>query len=221
MTTRQETFNLDRLITAHVVTTGAGAKSYGFDIEASAPTPRDGQWLPLDSMAPTVLVVGIKDSDGLDLPAPAELSLPLTPVLVSWDLAAPTELTATAYETVMNIFGQSEAIRLTFDAPVPEPGTAQKLTLTLPLSADVEHLQSRRVWAARRDYRPKDMAMLTPNAEYVLGDVVFIVRDVVYQRWEVGTIMLDDRGETRTVVGMAHDVGGRGRHVELLARLIT
>ena len=216
MTTRfLESLVLDRLITAQLKVTRAGTRSYLFDSETTNDTPRAGQWRVPD-MSTGILLVGDKDLDGV--PLPEEITTPLAGVTLAWDAASPSTLELTGYEALSNVFGDSTGLRLTFGSALPSAGNV--VSLGLPIAGGVEHVEERKVWAARRDYLGRDLTRVTDDAVYTIGDALFYVRDVPGQSWEPNSTFTDDRGKKRTVEGIAYDVGGRGRFIELLSRRV-
>ena len=73
------------------------------------------------------------------------------------------------------------------------------------------------VWAARRDFRPRDFLQRSPSGLVEIEDTRIYVR-ADSGPWDAGDRIVDDEGVTRTVRGVS-DIG-RGRYVELLARKV-
>ena len=199
MTTRRDFAApvLDRLI-RRVVSTEVevpATVAYVFDAEYTGggnDNLDDGTWVR-DS--DTEISIGLNDSNGL--PFPVDLSIPAQGVEVSWDGAAATILTVTAFLEVRTGFNQTlTALRLTFDGPLPAAGTA----LTITVESGGTQTVTRPVWAARRDYRGRDFLRVTSSTDNLItiASTRFIVR-AEGPAWATGDTFTDDKGKTQTV----------------------
>ena len=195
-----------------------GTISYVFDAEYTGggnDNLDDGTWVR-DS--DTEISIGLADSNGL--PFPVDLSIPAQGVEVSWDGAAATILTVTAFLEVRTGFNQTvTALRLTFDGPLPAAGTALTITVESGGTQTVTQTATRSVWAARRDYRGRDFLRVSGATDSLIGitSTRFVVR-AEGPAWATGDTFTDDKGKTQTVQGVGEI--GRGRWLELLTQSV-
>ena len=209
---------LDRLLQREVTTMVevAGTISYVFNAEYTGggnDNLDDGTWVR-DS--DTEISIGLNDSNGL--PFPLDLSIPAQGVEVSWDGAAATILTLTAFLEVRTGFNLTlTALRLTFDGPLPAAGTALTITVESGGTQTVMETAMRPVWAARRDFRGRDFLRVSETDNLIgITSTRFIVR-AEGPAWAIGDTFTDDKGAAQTVQGVG-EVGGRGRWLELLTQ---
>ena len=75
------------------------------------------------------------------------------------------------------------------------------------------------VWAARRDFSPRDFVEAGDLGLVTVADTRFVVR-ALGPAWIEGDQFTDDEGQLRTVRGVSN-YGARGRYLEVVGRRIT
>ena len=219
MTTREfEPPVLDRIITRMVETTvevpASTVYAYSELYIGGGDNLDAGTWR-LES--DTEIILALADDSGLGFPQ--DLELPFADVGVSWDGAEPTLLTLTALEIVRASPFTPIPVStiLTFDGPLPAAGAALSIGIFTGGTQTVTATTERKEWAARRDFRARDLTQSITGGVITVEDTRFIVR-AGGPPWDEGDSLIDDKGVARTVEGTAQI--GRGRFLELLARSI-
>ena len=75
------------------------------------------------------------------------------------------------------------------------------------------------VWAARRDFRARDMVASVAGGLVTITDSRYVVRHDASHPWRVWDEFVDEEGYRRTVRGVS-EIADRNRYLELLARRI-
>ena len=203
MTTRRSARTapvLDRLISVNITTTIPALASYRY---------RSGKWAVPEAER---LEVDDTDSDGQGFPR--ALTLPVTAFITIG--GSRVEYQVTAQAEVRDGFNQRTGSRLTIPT-LPDQAAAGEMVIEVQTGTS-ERVEIQREWAARRELRVSDQVKLTDTALFRLTDVYFIVRTTPGVSYEVGATLTDDRGVTRSIIGVGYEEYGRGRFTSLLAR---
>ena len=205
--------NLDRRIQAIVERVGPGYSTYTYN--GTGFGDYGGRW---DYYAGgTQIRVGYVDSN--DLVFPQGEDAVMSGIAVDVDGVDLGEIEITAVEAQEAIYNLTVRYIFTY-TPANRIVNGTVLTLQFPTGGTTTVQQQVEVWAARRDFTASDQLRSGISGEVVIQDARFYVRDHPGIQWEAGDTLVDDEGRTRNIVGVAKDVRGRGRYVELQARLI-
>ena len=213
MTTRAE-YVLDRLLTRQTSIPGPEMvdPTYRFDSKQSGVTNvrAAGRWA-IDGSA---LYVYDHDADGLALPVAGSIALDADSMVTITSGEYTFTTTLLVYNVGVNPFGQPLANTLRFELAMA-PSIPGAFTISLPVAAEATVITgTQQVWCARLDFRGRDHVNIGAGSFFTLEDTRIIVRND--GSWaNMDTFTLD--GESYVVRGVA-EVGGRGRHLELLAR---
>ena len=211
MTSRHLEYTLDRLLTRQTSIPGPPVVDpvFRFDAKESAMNVRAaGRW----AIDGANLFVYDHDADGLPLPLAIALDAESMVEITSGEYFFTTTLLR--YNVALNPLGQPlpNTRRLEMGS---EPTLPVAFTISLPTGAEpTTIIGTKQVWCTRLDFRGRDQIQIAPGQFFDLSDTRIIVR--ADGTWDVGdTFTL--AGESYTVRGVA-EIGGRGRHLELLAR---
>ena len=206
--------NLDRRIQATVERVGPGYSTYVYD--GTGFSNYGGRW---DYYAGgTQIRVGYVDSNDLVFPSEDDAIL-VSGIAVNVDGVDLGEIEITAVEEDEAIYNLSVRYIFTY-TPANLITTGTILTLRFPTGGTTTVQQQVEIWAGRRDFTAGDQLRSGISGEVVVSDARFYVRDHPGLQWQAGDFLVDDEGRNRRIVGVAKDVRGRGRYIELQARLV-
>ena len=205
--------NLDRRILATVERTGPGLSTYVYD--GTGYGTYGGRWNFV--AGGTQIRIGFADSNGLEFPQGEDAIM--SGILVNVDGQDLGEIEITAVEDEPGDYNLTFFYIFTY-TPANRIVNGTVLTLIFQTTGTSTIQQQVEVWAGRRDFTASDQIRSGISGEVVIQDARFYVRDHPGIQWEAGDFLTDDEGRRRRIVGVAKDFRGRGRFVELQARLV-